>query len=111
MYLYCFQSYWQKNLEPGGKHPPVLIGLNRSYPTLKLGNKIAKTNPEKAQLFAESVERNFSIESHLFRKSHFDHIIKFVEAHSYHFTSLDSLRDNVTDTDDNSNLFGWYDPN
>ena len=31
----------------------------RSYPMLKLGNKTAKTNPEKAQLFAESVERNF----------------------------------------------------
>ena len=28
----------------------------RSYPMLKLGNKTAKTNPEKAQLFAESVE-------------------------------------------------------
>ena len=41
----------------------------RSYPTLKLGNKTAKTNPEKAQLFAESVERNFGIESHLFSKS------------------------------------------
>ena len=38
----------------------------RSYPTLKLGDKTAKTNPEKAQLFAESVPRNFSIESHLF---------------------------------------------
>ena len=45
---------------------------------------------------------------------------KFVEAHSYHFTPLDSLHDNVTDTDDNSNLvadvdqtplFAWYDPN
>ena len=46
----------------------------RSYPTLKLGNKTAKTNPENAQLFAESVERNFGIESHLFRKSHFDRI-------------------------------------
>ena len=41
----------------------------RSYPMLKLGNKTAKTNPKNAQLFAE---RNFSIESHLFRKSHFD---------------------------------------
>ena len=30
---------------------------------LKLGNKTAKTNLEKAQLFAESVERNFHIES------------------------------------------------
>ena len=65
----------------------------RSYPTLKLGNKTAKTNPEKAQLFAESDERNFGIESHLFGKSHFDRINKFVEAHSYHFTLLGSLHD------------------
>ena len=71
-----------------------------SYPTLKLGNKTAKTNPEKAQLFAESVERNFGIENHLFRKSHFDRINKFVEAHSYHFTPLDSLNDITTDTPD-----------
>ena len=40
----------------------------RSYPTLKLGNKTAKANPKKAQHFAESVERNFGIESHLFSK-------------------------------------------
>ena len=82
----------------------------RSYPTLKLGNKIAKTNSEKAQLFAESVERNFGIESHLFRKSHFDRINKFVEAHSYHFTPLNSLHDNITDTDDDSNLVADVDP-
>ena len=31
---------------------------------LKLGNKTAKTNTDKAQLSAESVERNFGIESH-----------------------------------------------
>ena len=82
----------------------------RSYPTLKLGNKTAKTNPEKAQLFAESVERNFGIESHLFSKSHFDHINKFVEAYSYHFTPLDALHDNITDTDDDSNLVADVDP-
>ena len=82
----------------------------RSYPTLNLGNKTAKTNPEKAQLFAECVERNFSIESHLFRKSYFDHINRFVEAHSYHFTPLDSLHDNITDTDDNSDSVAYIDP-
>ena len=38
----------------------------RSYPTLKVGSKTAKTNPGKAQLFAESVKRNFGIENHLF---------------------------------------------
>ena len=77
---------------------------------LKLGNKTAKTNPEKAQLFAKSAKRNFGSESHLFRKSYFDHINKFVEAHSYHFTPLDSLHDNVTDTDDNSDLVADVDP-
>ena len=46
---------------------------------LKLGNKTAKTNPEKAQLFAE---RNFGIESHLFRRSHLtsDTIVMYGEA-------------------------------
>ena len=77
---------------------------------LKLGDKIAKTNPEKAQLFAESVERNFGTESHLFRKSHFDCINKFVEAHSYHFTPLSSLHSNITDTDDDRNLAADVDP-
>ena len=75
-----------------------------------MGNETAKTNPEKAQLFAESVERNFSIESDLFHKSHFDQINKFVEAHSYHFTPLDSLHDNITETDDDSDLVAYVDP-
>ena len=77
---------------------------------LKLGNKTAKTNPKKAQPFAESVKRNFVIESHLFRKSHFDCINKFVEAHSYHFTPLDSIHDSTTDTDDDSDLAADVDP-
>ena len=69
-----------------------------------------KTNPEKAQLFAESVERKFGIERHLFRKSHFDRINKFVEPHSYCFTPLDSLHDNITDIDDDSDLVADVDP-
>ena len=77
---------------------------------LKPGNKTAKTNPEKAQLFAESVERNFGIESYLFQKSRFDHINKSVEAHAYHFTPLDSFNDNLTDTNDDSDLVADVDP-
>ena len=88
-------------LKPKGPH---------SYPTLKLGNKTAKTNPEKAQLFPESVERNFGIESHLFQNSHFDRINKFVEAHSYHSTPLDSLNNNITDIDDDSDSVTDVDP-
>ena len=33
----------------------------RHYPTLRQANKVAKTNAEKTQLFAESVERHFII--------------------------------------------------
>ena len=77
---------------------------------LKLSIIIAKANPEKAQLFAEKIKRNFGIESHLFSKSHFDRINKFVEAHSYHFTPLNSLHDNITDTDDDSDLVADVDP-
>ena len=81
-----------------------------NYPTLKLGNKTAKTNPKKAQLFAESVKRSFGIESHLFSNSQFNRINKFVEARSYYFTASDSLHDNITDTDDDSDLVADVDP-
>ena len=56
------------------------------------------------------MERNFGIESHLFRKSHFDRINKFVEAHLHQFTPLDSHHENVTDTDDESDLVADVDP-
>ena len=83
---------------------------NPSYPMLKIGNKTAKTNPENAQLFAESLKRSFNIESHLLGNSQFDHINKFVEAHSYHFTPLDPIHANITDTDDDSHLVANVDP-
>ena len=41
--------------------------LKRDYPTLQHASKVAKTNADKAQLFAESIERHFGIES-----DHFD---------------------------------------
>ena len=55
-------------------------------------------------------KETFGIERRLFSKSQFDHINKFVEAHSYHFTPLDSLHDNITDTDDDSHLVADVDP-
>ena len=42
-------------------------------------NKVAKTNADKAQLFAESVERHFGIESNHFDSNHFDEVNKFIE--------------------------------
>ena len=35
---------------------------------------------------------------------------KFVKAHSYHLTPLDSIHDSITDTNDDSNLAADVDP-
>ena len=44
----------------------------RDYPALRLNAKAAKTNADKAQLFAETVERHFGIQSDNFNSKHFD---------------------------------------
>ena len=52
----------------------------RDYPALHHANKVAKTiNADKAQLFAESVERHFGIESDHFDSNYFDEVNKFIE--------------------------------
>ena len=57
----------------------------RDYPALHHANKVAKTNADKAQLFAESVERHFGIESIHFDSNHFDEVNKFVEDNHRYF--------------------------
>ena len=57
----------------------------RDYPALHHASKVAKTNPDKAQLFAESVERHFGIESIHFDSNHFDEVNKFIEDNHRHF--------------------------
>ena len=57
----------------------------RYYPTLRHANKVAKTNADKAQLFAESVERHFGIESDQFDSTHFHDVNKFVEDNHRYF--------------------------
>ena len=60
----------------------------RDYPTLHHANKVAKTNADKAQLFAESVERHFGIETDHFDSNHFDEVNKFIEGnHGYFYPS------------------------
>ena len=62
----------------------------RDYPTLHHANKVAKTNADKAQLFAECVERHFGIESAHFDSNHFDDLNKFVEdIHRYFYPPED----------------------
>ena len=59
----------------------------RDYPTLQHANKIAKTNADKAQLFAESVERHFGIESDHFDSNNFNEVNKFIEDNYQYFYS------------------------
>ena len=51
----------------------------RDYPALCHDDKVAKTNPDKAQLFAESVERHFGVESEHSDSDHFNEINQFTE--------------------------------
>ena len=65
----------------------------RDYPILHHANKVAKTNADKAQLFAESVERHFGIESIHFDLNHFDEVNKFVEDNHWYFNPPEDLDD------------------
>ena len=56
-----------------------------NYPTLHHDDKVAKTNADKAQLFAKSVERHFSIESGHFDLNHFYEVNKFIEDNHKYF--------------------------
>ena len=55
------------------------------HPTLHHDCKVAKTNADKAQLFAESVERHFGIEGKHFDSNHFDEVNKFIEDNHKYF--------------------------
>ena len=57
----------------------------RDYSTLHHTNKVAKTNADKAQHFAESVERHFGIESDHFDSNHFHEVNKFTEDNHRNF--------------------------
>ena len=52
----------------------------KNYPALTLDNKTAKTNADKAELFAESVERHFGIECNNSDDTNLREINQFVEA-------------------------------
>ena len=55
------------------------------HPTLRHDGKVAKTNADKAKLFAESVERHFDKESKHFDSNHFDEVNKFIEDNHKYF--------------------------
>ena len=62
--------------------------FQRYYSALHHANKVAKTNADKAQLFAESVVRHFGIESNHFDSNHFDEVNKLIEDNHRYFILL-----------------------
>ena len=56
----------------------------RGHPTLHHDDQVAKANADKAQLFAESVERHFFIEGEHFDSNHFNEVNKFIEDNQRH---------------------------
>ena len=58
------------------------------YPALRLDVKTAKTNADKVQVFAESVERHFGIQSDNFSSKHFDEVNQFIEDNYVYFILL-----------------------
>ena len=75
----------------------------RDNPALRLDPKTAKTNADKAQLFAESVERHFGIQSDNY-SNHFDEVNQFIEDNYEYFYPPEDPDDYRSDIDDDHDL-------
>ena len=75
-----------------------------NYPALRLNTKTAKTNADKAQLFAESVERHFGIQSDYFDSNYFDEADQFIEDNYKYFYPPEDPDDYKSDMDDDHDL-------
>ena len=82
-------------LQPKGHH---------DYPSLRLDAKTAKTNIDKTQLFVESVERHFGIQSDNFDSNHLDEVYQFIENNSEYFYLPEDLDDYRSDMHDDHDL-------
>ena len=80
----------------------------RDYSALRLDAKTAKTNADKAQLSAESVERHFGIQSDNFDSNHFDEANQFIEDNYEYFYPPEDPDDYRSDMDDDRDLVGRY---
>ena len=70
----------------------------------RLDAKTTKTNTDKAQLFAESVERHFGIQSDNFDWNHFNESNQFVEDNYEYFYPSEDPNDYRSDMDDDHNI-------
>ena len=82
-------------LKPKGK---------RDYPALHLDAKTAKTNADKVQLFAQSVERHFGIQSDNFDSKHFDEVNQFIKDNYVYFYPPEDPNDYRMDMDADHDL-------
>ena len=98
------------HIEPWRKTKNFLkLKDQRVYPALHLDAKIAATNADKAQLFAESVERHFGIQSDNFDSKHFDEVNQFIEDNYKYFYPPEDPDDCRTDMDDDHDLMADID--
>ena len=91
----------EKFLKPKGQ---------RDYLTLRHDDKFTKTNADKAQLFAKSVERHFGIESRHFDSNHFSAVNKFIEGNHGYFYPPEDPDDYRLDVGNEHELVGDVDP-
>ena len=71
---------------------------------MRLDARTAKTNVDKAQLFAESVERHFGIQSDNFNSKHFDEVNQFIDDNNEYFYPPEDPNDYRADMDDDHDL-------
>ena len=76
---------------------------------MHLNATTAKTNTDKAQLFAETVERHFGIQSDNFDSKHFDEVNRFIEDNYKYFYPSEDPDDYRTDMDDDHDLLADID--
>ena len=82
----------------------------RDYPTLRRDDKVAKTNADKVQLFAESVERHFGIESKHFDSNQFNEVNQFIEGNHRYFYPPEDSDDNRFDVGNEHELVEMLTP-
>ena len=81
----------------------------RDYPALRLDAKTAKTNADNLQLFAESVQRHFGIQSDNFDSNHYDEVNQFIEDNYEYFYPPKDPDDYRSDMDDDHDHVAYID--
>ena len=79
------------------------------YPALRLDTTTIESNADKAQLFAESVEKRFDTQSDNFDSKHFNEVNQFIEDTYKSFCPREDPDDYRTDMDDDHDLMADID--